>query len=138
MQSRTIASWSVEAFLDALSELPQRYWLAVGRSLLQDRESWASRQLACDALRAVLRDDELCLGAWGVCDALETCAFLATRSTKHWSCRDRRNIATACRAAEWAALALLAHRHLAPVYVSTLYEPFAQCFLSSRGALRSA
>jgi hypothetical protein len=129
---------SVQTFVDVLTELPARDWLVVGHSLIEARDRWASWQLARDALCAIVCDDELCLGAWRVRDAVETCEFLANRSRRHWSRCDRRILTTACRAAEWAALALLAHQHLAPEQFSTLYRPFAHCFPFGRGAMPSA
>lgn len=129
---------SVERFLDELTELPVGELLAMGRSFAEDRDRRPSWQLACDALRAVVCDDELCFGAWRVCDGVQTCAFLAYRSRRHWSCRDRGILASGCQAATWAALALLAHPYLTLEHFSTLYGAFAQCFPFSRGLVRSA
>ena len=111
-------------FTDWLAELPPAAWLEVGRSIVGDRPQGAARDTAWTALQAAVADEDLRIAAWCVRDAVDTSAFLASRAARRWSNVERRLFAAAHRAAESAALALLAGSLLPVDYFMILYGPF--------------
>ena len=102
----------VDAFLDRLVELPLASWLAVGESVVADRERLPVRQRAWDELEAKLVHGQLGMTIWSVRDAVDTAAYIACHESHGWSRREREVFAAAHGAAEAAALALLARDHL--------------------------
>ena len=114
----------VNAFVDLLAGLPVAAWLDIGRSIASDREGLPVRRDAWNQLDATIADQRLGLSAWYVRDAVETAAFLASGCMSRWTAEERRMFAAAQRAAETAALALLARVHLPAETLGILCAPF--------------
>jgi hypothetical protein len=114
-----------DAFVDRLVEIPLAGWVAVGRSITNDRARLSVRRQACHRLDAILDQGALGLSAWGVRDAVETAGFLVSRSAPRWSRDERTMFAAAQVAAETAALALLARAYLSGGILRLLLSPFA-------------
>lgn len=112
------------AFLDRLSELSVADWIGIGRSLIADRDALLVRQRACALLEAAIPDHRLGVAAWEIRDAIDTAACLV-RSARGWSRDTRGFFASTQRAAEAAALGLLARGHLPADAVAALTTPFA-------------
>lgn len=115
----------VNVFVDRLAELPLDGWLTIGRSSIGDHSSVGRRATAFAILEATIATNALGVAAWYARDAVETSAFVATRSAARWTSKDRRAFAAAHAAAEEAALALLAHEKLPASDFALLIEPFA-------------
>ena len=113
-------------FADWLAELPLASWLDIGRALAADRDQRSARCTAWAILDAAIADRGLCVAAWYVRDAVDTSALLALGGDCHGSLSERRTFAIAHRAAEEAALALLACEQLPANDFAVLYEPFAR------------
>jgi hypothetical protein len=71
-----------------------------------------------------LDEHDLGIRAWYVRDAVDTTAFVVSRSMSPWSREGRRDFAAAQEAADAAALALLAEAYLDRAIVGVLYAPF--------------
>lgn len=115
----------VHRFVDALCELPLAHWLRIGRRVAGDQQGVAVRVATRALLDRVLVEQRLGIAAWHVRDAVETVAFLATRTAPPLSRAERRELMTAQDAAEEAALALLAREHLPEAAYETLGRAFS-------------
>jgi hypothetical protein len=114
----------VNVFVDRLAELPYQGWLDIGRAQLADAARVSPRATTFAIHEATNAAHRLCIAAWYARDAVETSVFLATSDPAQWSADERRVIASAHGAAEYAALALLARDALAPTDFATLFAPF--------------
>ena len=106
-----------DAFLDALADWSADDWLRLG----------AFRPVRADTLailEATLAEQRLALDAWRVRDCVETLAFLASCSRSMLREEERQAMARARRAAESAALALLAQGVLPAAVLAELLSPF--------------
>ena len=117
----------LDAFLDRLIELPLAEWLAIGNSVVAERDRVFVRQQAWNELEAALLHGRFGVAVWRVRDAVDTAAYIAARESHTWSRHERGTFAAAHGAAETAALALLARDHLSPVTYGALTGPFAAC-----------
>lgn len=115
----------VDVFVDRLAELPIDVWLDIGRSLLGDSSTVGQRATAFAILEATIGTHGLGLAAWYTRDAVETSAFVASKSVSRWTSEDRCIFAAAHAAAEDAALAVLARDKLATRDFDLLVVPFA-------------
>ncbi len=116
----------VDEFVDRLASLPFATWAEIGAGVSGDRDLLARRATAHTLLDAILADRQLLVTAWYVRDAVDTAAFLASRTAITPKSAQRRLFAAAHGAAEAAALALLAADHLARADRDVLCEPFAE------------
>lgn len=115
----------VDVFVDRLAELPIDVWLDVGRSLLGHNSTVGQRATAFAILEATIGAYGLGLAAWYTRDAVETSAFLASKSVSRWTSEGRCTFAAAHAAAEDAALAVLARDKLAARDFALLVAPYA-------------
>lgn len=119
----------LDGFLDRLVDLPLAEWLAIGESVVADRDRLPVRQRAWDELEAKLLSDRFGLAVWRVRDAVDTAAHIASRELHDWSRAERGMFAAAHGAAEAAALALLARDVLSTETYHALTAPFASCLV---------
>lgn len=115
----------VDAFVDRLAELPIDVWFDIGRSLLGHSSTVGQRETAFAMLEATIGAHGLGLAVWYTRDAVETSAFLASKSVPRWTSEGRCIFAAAHAAAEDAALAVLARDKLATRDFELLVAPFA-------------
>jgi hypothetical protein len=115
----------VNDFVDQLAELPLTAWLVIGREL-STKNSLGVRQAAWTDVERALAEQQLQLAAWYVRDAIDTAACLVCRQASLWPREDRCLFASAHGAAESAALALLARRHIPAESLRALCAPFAR------------
>jgi len=122
----------VNAFADRLTKLPVQAWLEVGRRETTDPARISQRTIALAALDAAIASHGLGVAAWYARDTVETSACLAGCDAPCRTTRERRLMAAAHRAADAAALALLARDVLAPTDFETLCAPFEQVVTPAR------
>jgi hypothetical protein len=115
----------VDVFVDRLAELPIDVWLDIGRSLLGDSSTVGQRETAFAIVEATIGTYGLGLAAWYTQDAVETSAFVASKSVPRWTSEDRCIFTAAHAAAEDAALAVLARDKLATRDFDLLVAPLA-------------
>lgn len=121
------AFFLVNEFVDRLAELPLISWLTIGRELSADR-SLSVRQAAWIDVETAIAAQRLGMAGWYVRDAIETAICLASRQKSRWSREERCHFASAHGAAEAAALALLARRHVPTESLRALCAPFRREF----------
>jgi hypothetical protein len=110
-------------FVDQLTQLPYAGWLHIGRTLAGDSEPPVRQAARGDVARAIA-DHRLAVAAWLARDAVDTVVYLATRPMARASRSDQRLVASAHRAAEAAALAIVAAPYVSATSLRTLCEPF--------------
>lgn len=115
---------ALEAWLDTLAELPFDRWLAVGRACAGDVSGYRRRVAARALLEAIVADQQLELTVWFIRDMVKTAAHTAAITASRASRSDRRALATARSAADWAALAIATQTWLPCADRDALCAPF--------------
>jgi hypothetical protein len=123
--SEDSSAGNVTAFVDRLAELALRDWLELGADIAAVSAQSAAWDDAWHGLQLAVSDHGLQLAAWYVRDAVQTAAFLASRRARRCSRRDGLVFSAARRAAESAALAIIARPYLDPEDFSLLQKPVA-------------
>ena len=114
----------VASFLDRLSALSAREWLAIGREVESHVAHQESFETAGAIVEAIIADRKLEVTAWYVRDVVETIAYLASRFPG-WQGDDSEYFTAAQVAAERAVLALLVVSSLPRAEFDVLFAPVA-------------
>lgn len=119
----------VNAFIDRLGELPLGEWIAIGRGVIAKAMETGRPETALAIVDATLATEGLSVMAWYARDAVETSAFVASRSDRRWTSAERKAFTAAQTAAVHAAYAILVRQHVPAADFAAVIAPFSSAIL---------